>query len=77
LNASLLKDEVNYLAGPIYDIMGFTPDIERVKVNPLPYMNKYIDSSEIQAAAQEIQITNYRIGAIVDDTDGITFDEIY
>lgn len=77
LNASLLKDEVNYLAGPIYDIMGFTPDFERVKVNPLPYMNKYIDSSEIQAAAQEIQITNYRIGAILDDTDGLTFDEVY
>lgn len=77
LNARLLKEYVQHLSGPIYDIMGFKTSFEKVLVNPLPYMNKHIDSSEIQAAAQEIQITNYRIGAIVDDTEGATFDEIY
>ena len=36
-------------------------------VNPLPYMESYIDSSKVQAAAQEIQLTNYNIGVISDD----------
>lgn len=76
LNAVLIKEYVRYLAHPIYSILEVEAPFAKVVDNPLPYMNKYVDSSEIQSAAQEIQLTAYRVGAIVDDTDELNFDDI-
>lgn len=68
LNATLLKEYTLHMAKPVYDAMGVEFDFEVVKENPLPYMDKYIDPSQMQSAAQEINITSYNIGAIVNDT---------
>lgn len=68
LNATLLKEYTLHMAKPVYDAMGAEFDFEVVKENPLPYMDKYIDPSQMQSAAQEINITSYNIGAIVNDT---------
>ena len=71
LNASLLKEYSLFMAKPIYKFMGLPMEHELLAtvpvVNPLPYMESYIDSSKVQAAAQEIQLTNYNIGVISDD----------
>ena len=71
LNEELLGEYVLYMSKPIYDFCGLPfkySDIAAVPaVNPLPYMESYIDSSKVQAAAQEIQLTNYNIGVIADD----------
>lgn len=71
LNAELLKEYVYYMARPLYEFLEIGFDFEVVKTNPLPYMDKYIDSTQIQSAAQEIQLTAYNVGVIEDDTDGI------
>jgi ribonucleoside-diphosphate reductase beta chain len=71
LNAELLKDYTCYISQPLERFTGWEPSD---MANPLKYMDKYVDSSKYQAAAQEIQLTNYRIGAIEDDTDGLEFD---
>lgn len=39
-------------------------------------MDKYIDSSKIQVAPQELQITSYKIGSVKDDTDNLDFDDL-
>lgn len=62
------------MAKPVYDVMGVDFEHDVVKENPLPYMEKYIDSTKMQSAAQEIQITSYNIGAIADDTEGLDLD---
>lgn len=74
LNAGLLKEYVRYMALPVYDALGVDFDYDEVSENPLPYMDKYIDPSKMQSAAQEIQLTSYNIGAIADDTDGLNLD---
>lgn len=74
LNAGLLKEYVQYMAKPLYDFMGVDYSFETYKENPLPYMDKYIDSSKVQTAAQELQLTAYNIGDIEDDTDSLDFD---
>lgn len=68
LNAKLVKDYVVYMSKPVYDALGLTFPYAEVKENPLPYMENYIDSTRVQVAPQELQITSYNIGAIADDT---------
>lgn len=75
LNAPILKDEIYYLAAPIYKIIECECTLPVVTEEPLTYMNKWIDTSEIQAAAQEIQLTAYKIGAIIDDTNDLDLEQ--
>lgn len=71
LNEQLMNEYTVYMAKPVYDFMKLPMQHEiLVPVpgsNPLPYMESYIDSSKVQAAAQEIQLTNYNVGVIADD----------
>jgi ribonucleoside-diphosphate reductase beta chain len=71
LNSELLKEYVRYMAKPIYDALGVSFDYDVVADNPLPYMDKYIDPSQMQSAAQEINITSYNIGAIENDANDV------
>ena len=70
LSAQLLHSYINYMAEPAYATCGIEP---MGRKNPLPYMDKWVDSSKIQTAAQELQITSYTVGEIEDDTDGLEF----
>ena len=79
LNAELLKEYVVFMSKPVFDLFKFDISKSTIvtvpKTTPLPYMESYIDSSQVQAAAQEIQLTNYNIGVIADDNvDDIDFD---
>ena len=75
LTPALLKDYVRYMAAPIYKALGANIVFEVPKKNPLPYMDNYLDGSKVQAAAQEIQITSYSVGALEDDTADLDFDD--
>jgi ribonucleoside-diphosphate reductase beta chain len=71
LSPVLLREFVMYMATPLYksfDLVAEQPFIEK---NPLPYMNKYLKSGVIQVAAQEVQLSDYNVGNIVDDTDNL------
>jgi ribonucleoside-diphosphate reductase beta chain len=70
LNAGLLKEYTLHCAYPLYKFLGVPLEDEH-KVNPLPYMDNWCVGSAVQAAAQEIQITSYKIGAVEDDTEGL------
>ena len=71
LNKALLQEYTMYMAAPIYSFMKLPFALSLVhtvpKQNPLPYMESYIDSSKMQAAPQEIQLSNYNVGSISDD----------
>lgn len=71
MSPTLLKEFVVYMATPLFKSFGLASDYLFVEKNPLPYMNKYLKSGLIQAAAQEIQITDYNVGNIKDDTDNL------
>jgi len=77
LTPALLKQYVFFMSKPIFDVLGAPYEFEVVKHNPLPYMDDYLDGSKIQSAAQEIQITSYNVGAIVDDTNDLDLDDLF
>lgn len=62
ITAPLIKEYVKYMAQPIGQVLGL--DYETVEKNPLPYMDNYIDSSKVQVAAQELQLTSYLVNAV-------------
>lgn len=71
LNKNLLQSYTLFMAAPIYKLHELNFDLNIVqevpKINPLPYMESYIDSSSVQVAPQEIQLTGYNVGVISDD----------
>lgn len=71
MSPTLLKEFVVYMATPLFKSFGLESEYGYVDKNPLPYMNKYLKSGVIQAAAQEIQISDYNVGNIKDDTDNL------
>lgn len=71
MSPTLLKEFVVYMATPLFKSFSLESQYGFVEKNPLPYMNKYLKSGLIQAAAQEIQITDYNVGNIKDDTDDL------
>lgn len=76
LSASLLQDYTLFMAKPLYDVLGLEYTFKVVEKTPLPYMEKYIDSSKVQVAAQELNITAYKLGAIEDDTENLVEDDL-
>ena len=68
LNSELLKRYTRFMAKPVYDALTIQFDFEVEEKTPLPYMDAYINQGNVQTAAQELQLSNYQIGAIVDDT---------
>lgn len=67
LNKPLLDQYVRYLMAPICDAIGINFNYERVKENPLPWMDEYLALGDIQVAAQETQLVNYNLNIIDDD----------
>lgn len=64
LDTELLQDYVCYVAKPCYDFLGIEWEKKEVLVNPLPYMDKYTNPDSIEAAPQEIEVSNYRVATV-------------
>jgi len=67
LNANLLNDYVRYNMVDVRNtVLGTSiPALP----NPLPYMDNYIDTSRVQSAAQEIQLTAYLVNSVKASTE--------
>ena len=63
LNKEILCEYVEYIANQRMSAIGFgTP--YTVKSNPLPWMNNYLNSDNVQVAPQESEISSYLVGQI-------------
>ncbi|TRW49819.1 ribonucleotide-diphosphate reductase subunit beta [Aliidiomarina halalkaliphila] len=63
LNEQILCQYVEYIANLRMQAIGFEPEYEQ-KNNPLPWMNKYLVSDNVQVAPQEAEISSYLVGQI-------------
>ena len=73
LNATILKDFVDYTAvGALKDI-GIKYQQAAPKSTPIPWFNKHVDTSKKQTALQENESTNYVIGVM---GEGIDYDAL-
>jgi ribonucleoside-diphosphate reductase beta chain len=67
LNPALLKDWVRYNAQPVFDALGYDLDWDRITVNPLPWMQNWIDIDKTQNAMQEADGNNYALNVVKND----------
>lgn len=73
LNATVLKDFVDYTAVGALKEIGIKYQATAPKSTPIPWFNKHTDTSKKQSALQETESTNYVIGVMSDLLD---YDEL-
>jgi ribonucleoside-diphosphate reductase beta chain len=73
LNASILKEFVDYTAVEALKAIGIKYQNPAPKITPIPWFNKHSDTSKKQTALQENESTNYVIGVM---TDSIDYEEL-
>lgn len=76
LNAQILKDYVEYITNVRMKALNFEPLFAN-KSNPLPWMNNWLVSDNVQVAPQESEISSYLVGQVdskVDSSDFSGFD---
>lgn len=73
LNATILKDFVDYTAANALKEIGIKYNSPHPKSTPIPWFNKHSDTSKKQTALQENESTNYVIGVM---SDRIDYDEL-
>lgn len=74
LNEEILCQYVEYIANHRMAAIGM-PAIYDIKNNPLPWMNKYLESDNVQVAPQEAEISSYLVGQIDSEVDASEFDD--
>jgi len=73
LNATVLKDFVDYTAASALKEIGIKYQSPAPKTTPIPWFNKHSDTSKKQTALQENESTNYVIGVM---SDVVNYDEL-
>jgi ribonucleoside-diphosphate reductase beta chain len=68
LNAEILKQYLEYITNVRMTALGLTP-IFKECTNPLPWINHWLDSDNVQVAPQETEITSYLVSAIDNTMD--------
>ncbi|WP_286261446.1 class Ia ribonucleoside-diphosphate reductase subunit beta [Thalassotalea atypica] len=73
LNAEILNQYIEYISNQRMTAIGLDAPFN-VKSNPLPWMNAYLVSDNVQVAPQETEISSYLVGQVdssvaVDDFD--------
>lgn len=75
LNAEILKEYVEYITNIRIRALGFDDLYPGRNANPLPWMNAWLVSDNVQVAPQEAEISSYLVGAIDSDMDDADFDD--
>jgi len=73
LNATVLKDFVDYTAMGALKEIGIRYNNPAPKTTPIPWFNKHSDTSKKQTALQESESTNYVIGVM---SESLIYDDL-
>ena len=68
LNAQILKQYLEYITNIRMSALNIQPIFEQT-TNPLPWLNHWLDSDNVQVAPQETEITSYLVSAIDNTID--------
>ncbi|OIQ47642.1 MAG: ribonucleotide-diphosphate reductase subunit beta [Gammaproteobacteria bacterium MedPE] len=74
MNSEILKQYVEYIANQRLIAIGHEPPFA-TKTNPLPWINTYLVSDNVQVAPQESEISSYLVGQIDSELDNDEFDD--
>ncbi|WP_190600842.1 class Ia ribonucleoside-diphosphate reductase subunit beta [Candidatus Vesicomyidisocius sp. SY067_SCS001] len=73
LNANMLKQYLEYITNVRIKALNLSPVFDEC-INPLPWINHWLDSDNVQVAPQETEITSYLVSAIDNTLDKQDFD---
>lgn len=74
LNAEILNQYIEYISNQRLNAIGFEAPFN-VKSNPLPWMNAYLVSDNVQVAPQETEISSYLVGQVDSSVSSDDFDD--
>ena len=74
MNAEILKQYIEYISNQRLTAIGYQAPFA-IKSNPLPWMNTYLSSDNVQVAPQESEISSYLVGQIDSEIDSTEFDD--
>lgn len=64
LNKDILGQYVEYITNLRMTAVGLKPAFEQATQNPIPWINAWLSSDNVQVAPQEVEISSYLIGQI-------------
>jgi len=73
-NATIIRSWVLFNAAPVYKFLDLTSEHKFPRHNPMPHMEDWIDIGKTQAAPQEQDNNQYKVGTIVRDDSQVSFD---
>ena len=73
LNAEILNQYIEYISNQRLTAIGYDAPFD-IKSNPLPWMNAYLVSDNVQVAPQETEISSYLVGQVDSSVDADDFD---
>jgi len=74
LNAEILNQYIEYISNQRLTAIGFDAPFD-IKSNPLPWMNAYLVSDNVQVAPQETEISSYLVGQVDSSVEADDFDD--
>lgn len=64
LNKDILGQYIEYITNLRMQAVGLPPAFENADQNPIPWINAWLQSDNVQVAPQEVEITSYLVGQI-------------
>jgi len=74
LNAEILKQYIEYISNQRMSAIGLDAPFA-IKNNPLPWINAYLSSDNVQVAPQETEISSYLVGQVDSSVSSDDFDD--
>lgn len=69
LNKDILCQYVEYITNLRMKAVGLNSAYEGATQNPIPWINSWLSSDNVQVAPQETEISSYLVGQIDNDVD--------
>ena len=75
LNKDILCQYIEYITNLRMEAVGLPAAFPKSKSNPIPWINTWLSSDNVQVAPQETEISSYLVGQIDSDLSDSDFDD--
>lgn len=76
LNKEILNQYVEYITNLRMQAVGLQPAFDNAFLNPIPWINTWLSSDNVQVAPQEVEISSYLIGQVDSNVDLTDFKDM-
>lgn len=77
LSEEILSEYVDYLLARRTKAAGLSLDNSYKGNNPLPWMDKHLSSTATQVAPQEVELSSYLVGSVVNDLETMDLESVW